>query len=84
MKSRAITTTMAAALDLVAAGHPPRVAASRAGVHLTSLYAAMRRLGIGTRCPTCGHTIRTKCRSAEDADGPFDPTRAGGLYEPLE
>lgn len=62
-----LTTTMAAALDMVADGHPPRAAAARAGVHLTSLYAAMRRLGIGERCPTCGHTM-TKRRADTTTD----------------
>ena len=52
-----LTVTMAAALELVAAGHPPRVAASRAGVHLVSLYDAMRRTGMGERCPCCGHIV---------------------------
>lgn len=57
MKPRSLTLTMAAALDLIRDGHPPRIAASRAGVHLTSLYAAMRRLNVGERCPHCGRTM---------------------------
>ena len=52
-----LTVAMADALALLEAGHPPRIAASKAGVALESLYRAMRRLGIGERCPTCGRQL---------------------------
>ena len=60
MAAPRLSVTMAAALALLEQGHPPRIAASRAGVNLVALYAAMRRLGVGERCPSCGRMLKGK------------------------
>ena len=56
---------MHGALELLADGVAPRVAAERAGVTLQALYRAMRQEGIGTRCPTCGKLDTKRLSTSE-------------------
>ena len=56
---------MHGALELLADGVAPRVAAERAGVTLQALYRAMRQEGIGTRCPMCGKLDTKRLSTSE-------------------
>ena len=64
MTASRLTVTMAAALELVAQGIAPRAAAAQAGVNRVALYAAMRRLRVGPRCPTCGRMLTRRTAEA--------------------